>query len=736
MLPPAGCLRYFALLLGLLASVPAARAAEDGAQRPRVAIVLSGGGARGLAHVGVFKALEKLRVPYDCIVGASMGAIAGGSFATGLPVADAERMVENADWDAIFADQARRSDIPYFRKAEDYRPYFDFTVTLKDFHPLAPRNFVGVQHIGIFFRELTGARAAADFDALPVPFRAIGTDIISGEAVVLDHGTVAEIMRASMTVPGLFPPIAYEGRLLVDGGLAKNIPVSVGQEFCGDVVLVINTASPNLRAEQLDSFLSIGEQVINISMMANMNEELAKLRPQDILLTPDLEGFASTDFEKVREIVDRGEQAVLQQAERLQSLRVSEDEYAAWQARVAARKPPAPVIDKVSMADMQWVNEDVLSDLLELRPGTVFDIDELHRNISRVYARGDFAQISYELVDTAPGKAELRIVPEEKPGRDFLRVGLGLHTDFDGDARFSVLASLRRAWLNRLDGQWRTDLRVGRDLEFLSELYQPASLGSEFFVAPQVFYSDQFRDLRFSSPTRFEYEYARTGAALEIGSVFGRFGEVRVGVTHAYASVEPTAGLAFTETSYHQGGYTLRSVYDQLDSIHFPHQGGAARVNYFRSSGDLGADLDYERLEVRATRAFTWGSNTAQVNLRAGSSLDSTLPFYDAFGLGGLFSLSAYPRDYYLGEEVLSGGLMLYRRIGEIPGSFGRGIYGGTALEAGRMSRMLPGFSEPDMAVSGGLFVAADTALGPFYLLGAFGDRQQRALHLALGVSL
>jgi NTE family protein len=716
---------------GAVAAAPIA----PGHDRPRVAIVLSGGGARGLAHVGVFKALQKLRIPYDCIVGTSMGAIAGGTFATGQPVADVEHKVVTADWDAVFADRARRSDVPYFRKAEDYRPYVDFTVTFASWRPLAPRNFVGVQHIGLFFRELTGAQSAADFDDLPVPFRAVGTDIVSGKAVILDQGTVAEAMRASMTVPGLFPPIPYKGHLLVDGGLANNIPVSIGQELCGDVVIAVNAASPNLRADQLDSLFSIGEQVINISMMANMDAEIAKLRPQDVLLVPDLHGFAGGDFEKVEAIIRRGELAVEEQAERLRPLQLDEAGYAAWRRRIEARKAPPPLIDRVVMADMRWVNPDVMSDLLRLRPGQPFDLEALHRNIGRVYARGDFSQISYDLLATEPGKAELHITPEEKPGRDFLRFGLGLYTDFSGDARFNAMASLRRAWLNRLDGQWRTDLRVGRDLELFSEWYQPMSLGSELFVAPQVFYSDQFRDLRFSSPTRFEYEYARTGAALEIGSVFGRWGEVRAGVVHAYASAELSAGPLLPEQSWHQGGYTLRSVYDQLDSTWFPHRGGSARISYFRSSDDMGADLDYERLEVRALRAFGWRDNTLLLSLRGGSSLESTLPFYDAFGLGGIFNLSAYPNDYYLGGEMALGGLQWYRRIGQMPSGFGRGVYAGVGLEAAHMTDIQPGYAAPEGAVSGNVFLAADTVLGPFYLLAAAGDRKQRALYMALGIS-
>lgn len=710
-------------------------AAPSAVRRPRVALVLSGGGARGLAHVGVFKALEQLRIPYDCIVGTSMGAIIGGTVASGTPVAVAERQVVGANWEAVLADRARRSDTPYFRKSEDERPYFNFDLTLAEFKPVTPRNFVGVQSVGLFFRELTGARSAADFDDLPIAFRAVGTDIITGEAVVIDKGSVADAMRASMTVPGLFAPYRFEGHLLVDGGLATNLPVGQGQQLCGDVVIAVNVSSPNLNAEQLVSFFSIGEQVININMMQKLGEELARLRPHDVLLVPDLDDLVSTDFDRAPDIVARGEAVVLSHAAHLRELQVSEADYAAWRAAVDARRPERPLVETVTMADMRWVNPDVMSDLLRLRPGMPFDLAALHRNISKVHARGDFTQISYELIETGPGRAELRIAPEERPGRDFMRFGLGLYTDFQGDGRFTATASLRRAWLNRLDGQWRTDLEVGRDFNLQSEWYQPASLGSELFLAPRVFYNDQHRDLRFSSETRYGYEYTQTGAALELGSVFSRFGEIRAGVIHAYATTRTQAGPIIPERGYRQGGITLRSVYDQLDSVYFPHEGGAARVNYFSSRGSLGADLRYDRLDISAKRALTRGRNTVQVNLRAASSLDTTLPFYDAFGLGGLFNLSAYPPDYFLGNEVVSGGLLLYRQVSVLPTALGRGIYAGTALEAGRVTGALPGYAEPDEALSGGLFLAADTVLGPFYLLAAAGDRKQRALYLALGVS-
>lgn len=706
--------------------------------RPKIALVLSGGGARGLAHVGVAKELERMRIPYDCIAGTSMGAIAGGTFATGMSLEEAENKVVNADWKAVFSDKPQRSDIPYFRKYEDYRPYFEFTLTLTDFKLQAPRNFVGVQNIGLFFRDLTGARAVKSFDDLPIPYRAVGTDIITGKPVVLSEGTVAEAMRASMTVPGVFPAISYKGHLLVDGGLSKNLPVSVGKELCGpgSEVIAVNVSTPSLKQDQLLSFLNIGEQVINIGMQSNLNEEIANLNDNDILITPELENYSSTDFEKVSELIAVGEKAVRDNADKLRRYQVSEAEYAAWRDRIESRKPALPVIEHVKITEMKWVNKDVMSDLLNITPGAHFDMDALQTNINRIFARGDFASIRYDLVNTAPGKADLLVTPEEKPGRDFVRFGLSLYSDFKGDAEFSAIASLRRAWLNRLDAEWRTDVQVGRNNMVYSEWYQPASLGSEFFVAPYAFYSDQHRDLHFENIAKFDYEYTQTGGGLELGSVFGRWGEFRAGVVRSYARAQSTTITSFPDDTFQQGGYTLRSIYDQLDNTHFPHSGGSFRFSYFSSSENIGADQDYERLEARATRAFTWNRNTIVAYLRGGTDLGTSMPYYDAFSLGGLFNLSAYTPNAFQGGKLASGSLLMYRRVSDLPPGLGKGIYTGVALEGGRVGDTISGYQDMDgLASSLGAYVAADTVLGPFYLLGAVGNNHHSSIYMALGIS-
>lgn len=744
-------------LLGLLAQAATARAEQPitvepkapvqekkvapipaGSSRPKTALVLSGGGARGLAHVGVFKALEKMRVPYDCIAGTSMGAIAGGSFATGISTEEAEKKVVEADWGAIFSDKPVRSDIPYFRKYEDYKPYFDFTLTLDDFKLKTPRNFVGVQKIGLFFRELTGAESSSDFDNLPVPYRAVGTDIIDGHAIIIRDGTVAEAMRASMTVPGVFPPISYKGHMLVDGGLSKNLPVSVGRELCGpgSRVIAVNVSTPSLKATDLKSFLSIAEQTINIGMQRNMNEELANIGSGDVLLVPRLEKFTSADFTSVKELIKVGEEVVAEHADELQGFAVSEEEYAVWKAAVEARKKPDPIVRSVKMADMKWVNPEVMRDLLNVKTGESFDMEALHKNIDRVYARGDFASVSYDLINDGHGHADVVVSPNEKDGRDFVRFGLSLYSDFQGDSSFNAVVSLRRAWLNRLDAEWRTDLQVGQDNVLYSEWYQPATLESAFFVAPYVLFLDQYRDVYLEDVAKLRYQYGQLGGGFELGSVFGRWGEVRVGLTRSKIRTQSETIIVVPDENFEQGGYTLRTIYDQLDNTHFPHQGSSVKLTLFKSSPGMGADTNYERYDFRALKAFTWSRNTVLAMVRASGAGDTELPFYDEFSLGGIFNLSAYPKGYFLGERMAYGSLLTYRRFSDMPTGLGRGIYGGLQLEVARMGRVNDAFPPMDgAATSVNAYLAADTVLGPFYLMGSYGDTDQSAIYMALGVS-
>lgn len=708
------------------------------AERPKIALVLSGGGARGIAHIGVLKVLQDARVPVDCVVGTSMGAIVGGAAATGMSPQEMEQQVLAADWDHIFGDKPKRQDMPYFRKRDDQKDYFDFTLTLKDFWPVAPRNLVGVHYITQFFRLLTGGIVADQFDQLPIPYRAIGADLESGKTVVMSHGDLPLVMRASMSVSGVFPPVPYENYLVVDGGIVKNMGIDEGRKLCGDVVIAVNVSSPNTNRQKLESLFSVSEQTINIAVQKDMQAQIATLTPKDILITPDMGQLTATDFKEADKLIKVGEIAARVNLAKLQKYSLSESDYQAWQQQVQQRKPAQRNITKVEVTGSHWVSPQVLKSLLAVKTGQPLMQEDLHQNIDAVYARGDFTRIAYQLFPKEDG-ALLRIIPIEKDGRDFARVGLKLNTDFANNSSFGLVAGLRRSWLNDLGAEWQVQGELGETRSLYTELYQPTVLNGEFFIAPWLGIKDEPRDIVADHEAIGTNRVRHTGGGVDVGSVLGKWGEVRLFVseqnvkwTSSLANLNPLVG-----ESYQQTGYGINAVFDQLDNPRFPRKGNWARLQYFSAESGMGSDKDYQRVMLDWRRAFTWDAYTFFATGRGGGSLGSTLPYAEQFQLGGALNLSAYRRGELAGNSFFLTRLLGYKQIKEMPSALGGGVYVGVLAEAGAVTQKenwSPSLLD-DIAYSLGAVLAADTRLGPFYLTIAQGNNQRRAANLTLGIS-
>lgn len=724
------------LLVMLLGCATLAQAGE----RPRVALVLSGGGARGIAHVGVLKVLDEARVPVDCVVGTSMGSIVGGALASGMPAGEMEARVAAANWNELFADRPKRSDVPYFRKQDDWREYFDFTLTLRDFWPVPPKNLVGVHHITQFFRGLTGGIEADHFDHLPIPYRAIGADLESGRAVIMEEGDLPLVMRASMSVPGVFPPVQYKDHLVVDGGIIKNMGIDEGRRLCGDVVIAVNVSSPSSRRSELSSVLAISQQVINIGVQKNVDEQIATLAPGDVLITPDLSALASTDFALVPQFIRAGEQAARQQLSKLSSYALSESEYRAWRDRVTAGRPGNPPIRRVEIGPTRWVSPEVLSSSLNVEAGQPFDQPALHRKLNQLYARGDFERLTYNLIREQDGTV-LRVNPLEKEGRDFARVGLKLNTNFDDESSFGVLGYLRRGWINHLGAEWKAEVEIGKSRYLYSEFYQPLVLDGKFFVSPRVSYRDELRSLVMDGEKRGDEAVVTRVAGLDFGSVLGKWGEVRLGLSRERVALDNAsqvqpAALGVDE-DFVQAGYSLRVVYDQIDNPRFPTRGAWARLGYYESSDSLGSEVDFHRVELHARKAFTWGRNTLLLTGHVGATLDGELPFQEQFELGGLMNLTAYALQELRGQSMAQIRLASLRKFRDMPAGLGSGVYYGLLLESGAVGEggELDRPLLDEMHHSVGLMLVADTRLGPAYLAVAQGDDGHQAAYLALGIS-
>jgi len=705
------------------------------AQGPRIGLVLSGGGARGVAHVGVLKVLEELRVPVHCVAGTSMGAIVGGTFASGMPIAEMEKFVVEANWDDVFRDQPPRSEVASRRKIDDYKTLFAPEYGVKRGGLALPKGVIAGVSIEAFFRRLTDrAVAVRDFGQLPIPFRAIAADIETGEAVVLDGGSVSQAMRASMAVPGALAPVLIDGRLLVDGGIANNLPIDEARKLCADVVIAVNIGTPPLKRGEITSALSVAGQLVSFLGAAAVERQLKSLGPRDVLIAPELGDISAGSFERVADAIRIGEEAAKKMSSALGRYSLPPGEYAALRSRQTLERKELGIVDEIRFEGLQRTNPKVFRSLMESRPGEPLTEEVVSADLRRIYGRGDFESVDYR-IQQEPGSRVLVIRPQEKEwGPDYLRFGLGLASDFHGDNIFNVLVSYRRTWLNRLGAEWLTEAQVGSIPYLSTELYQPVEDRGRYFVAPYFRVGQDSRGVFVGEDRVAEYESRETRVGLDLGAVFGTLGEARLGVLSRDVDTKVDTGIpALPSISETSAGARALLYLDQLDYAWFPRAGWRFLGSAYVADEAFGSDRNYKRLEGQFTIAETSGAHTLNLAVSGGTDLDTDLPPYETFTLGGPLRLSGYRLNEFSGREMAFARLVYYNRALPLPDILGAGVYAGASLEAGQVRGRFDGLPNQGTVWSGSLFLAANSFVGPAYFgLGA-GESGRWSLYLLLG---
>jgi NTE family protein len=730
------------LWLGAPGGSPAAseRGASAETVRPRVGLVLSGGGARGGAHIGVLRVLDELRVPVDVIVGTSAGSIVGAAFATGMPLAEIEAQMGTIRTADLVRDVAR-PEVPFRRKADDATNFVGPEVGLGPQGWALPKAAVAGVSLEALLRRLTVRQNDSDFDRLPIPFRAIATDIATGEMVVLGDGSLSTAIRASMAIPGAVNPVEIGGRLLVDGGLVRNLPVDVARRLGADVVIAVNIGTPLLKRSDLTSLLSLSDQMTRLLGAESVQRSLAELGERDVLISPDLSQVSSTDFDQLAQAAAAGERAARDAAERLRVLAVPIERYAQWTARRAQAQAPAAArrtpLAEVRLEGTERVHPEVVRATMNLRPGRPYDPAVAEGDMKRLYATGDFEGVSYHL-DPVPGVGDVLTVrlDEKDWGPQYLRFGLGLSNDFRGDASFQLTAAHRWTWLNAFGAEWRNELRLGRENGLRTEFHQPLGPSQRVFAAvhaeamrvPYDWYVDRQRI------ARFRQEHGEVG--VDVGAPLGTVGEARLGVRGGRVSYRDDTGIfdaADLLPAADLAGVLFQVRLDTLDSLRFPREGEAGGLQVYRSVTQLGAGDAYTKLVAEGRAARSWGPHTVRVAAEmAISASDSPLPAYELYSLGGFLRLSGYRSGELLGSNYRFARVVYSRRLAT-PGVFD-GAYLGTSLEFGRIGdRVSRSEIDGGLRRSLGVHVAVDTPLGPLYLGVGRGDGGRHAVTLFLG---
>jgi len=720
--------------LCLLLLAQALHAAEG--ERPRVGLVLSGGGARGAAHVGVLKVLDEMHVPVDAIAGTSMGAVVGGLYASGMSGAEIETLIRSVNWQDAFRDRPPREELGFRRKQDERNFLVRFALGVKDTGFVLPPGLVQGQKLEQVLRNAALPVAEIQrFDRLPIPFRAIATDLETGQPVVMDSGDLVTAMRASMSAPGVFSPAQRDGRMLVDGGLVDNLPIDTARAMGVDVLIVVDVSFPLYQRAELTSPLEVTNQAFAILIRSRTLEEREKLRPTDIVLDPALGRFTSADFSRVPEALRAGEESARGSAATLAKLSLSDADYRDYLAKRSTRSTELPLIEFVRADSASAQYDPLIQETMKDLVGKQLDKELVRSKLSSLYALDRFETIDYSLVDDDAGRAGLQLDLRRKSwGPNYVRMGLNLEDDFEGNSRYNAAVRFIATELNALGGEWLTDIQIGENPKFFTEFYQPLSLASRYFVSPQFDFEERSVFELRNNDRVAEYRVREVSGGLDVGREISNWGELRFGVHRGTGRRRVLIGdPSLPGDEFERGGYFTRFSYDKLDSIFFPRHGQQFDIEWSAQRENIGADSDFDIVRTSWLIARSFDRHTFIFWTDEGTTVDALATPENSFTLGGFLNLSGLTPGFLSGPHYAIGRLIYYRRVGR----GGSGVldlpaYAGVSVEAGNtwLDRQ-DMFS--DMRLNGSVWFGLDTPLGPVYLAVGADEGGDKAFYLFLG---
>ncbi len=706
--------------------------------------MLSGGGARGMTHIGVLKVLEEMRVPVDYIAATSMGSIVGGLYAMSMPPAAMQELVTTVSWPSLFSDSPPRTELGFRDKERDTRFPLPIEIGFRDGQLRGFQGALSGANLGLFLHEITNkADGIKDFNRLPIPFRAISTDMVAGTPYVFTEGPLYEAMRASMSIPGLFSPIEVRGHLLGDGGLVDNLPVDVVRAMGAQLVIAVNIGTPLAPREQLSSVFGLTGQMINILTEQNVRVQLASLRSDDVLISPDLGALSSADFGRAAEFIRLGEEAARALAPQLAALSLSPAEYAAYKAaQPSIVDTPPPRIDFVRVEGTEYANPKRLELKLDVPLGEPLDAKALDTGVAQLYGTGEYERIDYHLVEERNRTGLVVDVHEKSMGPNYLRFGLAYGTDFQGESTFALLAGiLRRVWVNSLGAEWLNEIEIGRVLRAGTEFYQPLNIERNTFVSGYGSLQNVPRYVFSGSQRVAEYAVETNSAGVDFGLTAGDSGEIRIGPTYSYYKGTPTIALTnFPTARETDTGLRMLARWDNVDNAFFPTHGARATLNAFYGQRTQRLGSDAEQVSNRLGRIDFAGNAGIPVSensffniaARAGALSRDDPSLVNPFLLGGFLNLSGLRETQLSGSYLGLGRAVYYYKLATLP-YIGGAVYAGGSLEIGNTWQQRSMIGTENLVKAGSVFLAADTFLGPFYFAYGRASGGASSFYLFLG---
>lgn len=705
--------------------------------RERIGLVLGGGSARGIAHIGVIKALEELRVPVDAIAGSSMGSVVGALYAAGYSGAELATFAINQDWTAVFDDSTVRERATFRRKTDDVGFLADSYLSFEGGKPVLPDGVVQGQSLWLTLSTLmVNARAVSHFDELPIPFRAVAMDLSTGSVVTLEKGDLAAATLASMALPGLIPPVEIDGRRLIDGGFIDNLPISTARDMGSDRVLVVSVGSDPLPARSIKGFGGVLRQTQKLLTDPSVRVQLASLRETDVLIEPVLDEFGFASFSDAATMIERGEAAVQALSSTLLPMALNEQDWLLHINDRARIKAVRPTVSAVSIEQDSRLSDEFISDFIDVSIGAPLDPVSFGTDIEDLYATGLFERISYD-VDS---HGELTVRAQAYGSKlSFYRFGLALDSDLNADTRFALGMSYTRPQVNRRGGEYRGKLTIGDVTRIVNEFYQPFGHRQRYFIEPSLLLargSSPFFDDGDVPVSAQREGLARIG--LDGGITFDRWGELRIGLRYGASDLESLPATdsgadANEPPSERDSNAFVRFTIDTLDELSWPHVGVLATLSYTEHVVTAGADLDYAETELLVVKPVTRGTNTLTLRAAVSATEGPDSDTRTSVRLGGFLQLSGFSEDALRGRHALLFSGTFYRRINPRSILFDLPIYVGGSLEAGDVFLERSDLSLEGLPMAGSTFLGLDSPIGPVYLGYGVNDQGADRFYFSIG---
>lgn len=711
-------------------AAPAIAPAKPAQHRPKIGVALEGGGAMGLAHIGVLKWFEEHHVPVDYVAGTSMGGLVGGFYATGMSPEEMQKLIEGLDWRKILNDRTPYEDLSYRRK-EDQRAYPNSLIFGLKHGLSAPAGLIAGQQIGLLIDRITlPYYEISSFDDMPVPFRCVATDLVSGQSHVFQGGPLPVALRSTMSIPGAFSPVREGKAVYVDGGLLDNLPTDVVKKMGAEIVIAVHLESAAVEAKDIRSAFSVLNHSVSTMVAAN---ELHSLELADSIVSVPLGEFTTVDYAQSEAIMQRGYEAAKAKAPMLQAFALSDSDWDAYQqARKARQRSELPVPQFVKIEGVSGKGEEYASHYFQSLLNKPLETQKLDDVLTRMTGSGRYDSVGYWLTEENGKPGLLVHVVEKYDAPPSFQTAFEVDGSEAGNVDFTTGTRFTFTDIAGFRSEWRTDLLLGNTYGIQTELYRPFTADSRWFFAPHADASDTTFQIYAKNDPLADYRFYRINIGGDIGYSFGRFSELRVGYEIGSLNNQLRLGTPQIPAVEGRVGQThLHYLLDHTDDPVIPRRGFTVESNFRWFDQSPGAPNGFPSMDLK----FGYFQPITQpaslfVEGEGGSTFGTTNTGIPQFFLGGPLRLSAYGNNEFQGNQYYLFRAGFIHDLLTLPPFVGKKVYVVGSYEIGKMYGVTADTNLPNDVALGFL---AETAVGPFFIGGSLGDSGHRKWFFQLG---